>query len=390
MTPAARYGAAIEILDQWLAGSPLEKALTNWGRRSRYAGSKDRAAVRDIVFGCVRRKAEYSEIGGLDGRGLVLGSLRTLGPEEAQLAFTGGTYAPAPMSADEIVHAFREPLDLSMSAQLNMPDWVIPELKRSLGGDTQQVCKILGERAPTFLRVNFAKTTLGKAIEVLGNEGIETKPHELSDAALEVTFGARKIANSGPYQNGWIELQDVSSQVVTSKLPINGRLLDYCAGGGGKSLALAARGAKTLYSTDISSERLKDLPTRAKRAGANVKILDFDALEKQEAFDLVFCDAPCSGSGAWRRNPETKWTLTPEKLLEYNSLQDEVLAKSQTLVKPGGILAYATCSLLKSENQDRVEKFLKSNPNWTLTYERVLMPLDGGDGFYVTELTNYV
>ena len=390
MTPAARFGAAIEILDQWIAGSPLEKALTNWGRRSRYAGSKDRAAVRDIVFGCVRRKAEYAEIGGPDGRGLVLGSLRTLGLNEAQSAFAGGTYAPAPISEDEIARVFRAPLDLSAPAQLNMPDWVIPELERSLGENTKQVCEILGDRAPTFLRVNLKKTSVVQAKTALAKEGIETQTHELSDAALEVTLGARKIANSGPYQNGWVELQDLSSQIVASELPIQGRVLDYCAGGGGKALSLAARGENSVYATDISGDRLNDLPSRARRAGAQIKILDFNAVETHAPFDVVFCDAPCSGSGAWRRNPETKWSLDQDKLDKFNALQDEVLANAKALVAPGGILAYATCSLLKSENQDRVKKFLTDNPKWTFIGERILTPLDGGDGFYVAKFTNYV
>ncbi|MFV2035914.1 MAG: SAM-dependent methyltransferase, partial [Halocynthiibacter sp.] len=165
------------------------------------------------------------------------------------------------------------------------------------------------------------------------------------------------------------------------------RVLDYCAGGGGKTLALAGRARARIFAHDINPARMADLQTRVNRAGADVRVLATAEAEKQAPFDLVLCDVPCSGSGAWRRAPGAKWALTPEKLDALLQLQAEILDRAMTLVSPGGTLAYVTCSLLNTENQDQIDRFLANQPEYGLQHSLFLTPLDGGDGFFLALLT---
>lgn len=237
MTPGARLSAAIAVLDRVLAGEPAEKALTNWGRASRFAGSGDRAAVRDIVYDALRRRASSAALGGgLSGRGLVLGLCRAAG-QEAQ--FSGEGHAPAPPGAEE---AGREP---SEAERLDLPGWLVQELRESLGEDFGAVTEALRSRAPVFLRANRVKTDVAGAVAALAEEGIVAQPHPLAKSALEVTENARKIQNSQAYRTGWVELQDASSQAVVEALPLADgmKVLDHCAGGGRQDAGDGGTGA---------------------------------------------------------------------------------------------------------------------------------------------------
>lgn len=386
MTPAARLSAAIEVLDRYLEGDPAEKALTNWARRSRYAGSKDRAAVRDIVFDALRCLRSHSALGGaLSGRGLVLGGLRAKGkpPEDF---FTGEGYAPSRLSEDEIQGGYTP----KGNEELDCPDWLAEDLRESLGDDFHAVLTALQKRASVFLRVNLAKATLDQAIAQLQAEVIQAKPHDLSDTALEVTEGARRIHMSDAYKNGWIELQDVASQAVVECLPLKDgmRILDYCAGGGGKTLAMAGKVKAEFYAYDISHSRICDLSARAERAGVDVEAITSPS--SHAPYDLVLCDVPCSGSGAWRRSPEGKWLLSEKNLSQLVVTQSKILDEAKSLVANGGVLAYATCSLLQAENKKQIDSFLNRFPNWQSTYSRQFTPKDGGDGFFITCLTERI
>ena len=384
MTPAARYAAAIEILDKTLSGEPAEKALTNWARFNRFAGSGDRHALRDIVFDALRCKRSYGCLGGaLTGRGLVLGALRAAGIAPDSV-FSGIGYAPAALSSEETVSGTK-PTDL---AALDCPDWLAPQLQRSLGEDFAPVMHLLQTRAPVFLRVNLRKTTRAAAADSLAREGIITQISPLAETALEVTENARKVQNSASFQTGLVELQDAASQAIVETLELapQMRVLDYCAGGGGKSLAMAGLCDAQYFAHDIAPTRMKDLPLRAKRAGVVLKPLATNMLASFGGFDLVLADAPCSGSGSWRRAPEAKWSLNQNRLTELCRIQSEVMDKASALVAPGGSLAYATCSLLNAENDDQVQAFLNRNRNWKSLSGRVLTPLDGGDGFFVANL----
>ena len=197
--------------------------------------------------------------------------------------------------------------------------------------------------APVFVRVNTRKATRDDAIRALAAEGIGTAPHATVATALEVTSNARRLASSGPYRDGWIELQDAHSQAVVADLAPGPRVLDYCAGAGGKTLALAALTGQRVTACDIDPGRMRDVPDRAARAGATVDIVPIDAVAARGPFDLVLCDAPCSGSGTWRRDPEGKWALTPERLAELKAAQDGVLRAAAPLVAPGGRLIFVIC-----------------------------------------------
>lgn len=378
MTPGARIAAAIGVLDRVLAGEPAEKALINWSRGSRYAGSGDRNAVRDLVFDALRRRRSAAALGGGEtGRALIIGSLRSQGVDLEPL-FTGNGHDAAPITEADAPRAATE-LEL-----LDCPDWLAPELRRSLGDEFEAVMGLLQTRAPIFLRANVLRGPIEVAIDELESQGIEARPHPLSKTALEVMSGSRKVATCDAYRDGLVELQDVASQAVVEALPLKDgmRVLDFCAGGGGKSLAMAPRAKMTIVAHDSDPRRMQDLPDRAKRA--LVKVTRIDTTRLKADYDLVLADAPCSGSGAWRRSPEARWRLDQEGLDRLTALQDTVLDQAAAQVAPGGLLAYATCSLLDCENQDRVAAFLKRNGRFTEIKEERLSPLKGGDGFYLS------
>jgi 16S rRNA (cytosine967-C5)-methyltransferase len=222
---------------------------------------------------------------------------------------------------------------------------------------------------------------------MLQQAGITAEPNPLSQTALRVVSGSRKVRNSPAYRDGFVELQDASSQAVVDALPQAVRVLDYCAGGGGKALAIAARSGIQVFAHDVDPARMGDIPARAARAGAQITPLDGSALARQAPFDLVLVDAPCSGSGSWRRAPEAKWRLTPEQLEQTMALQDRILDAASALVGEGGMLAYATCSILSAENIDRVDAFIARHPHWDCIWSRHFAVSDLGDGFFTAHLT---
>ena len=384
MLPAARISAAIEVLDRVLGGTPLEPALTNWGRANRFAGSGDRAAIRDLVFDAWRCKRSYATLGGGEtGRGLMLGRLRAAG-DDAALVFTGIGHAPAALvAADDPQHA--NDLDA-----LDCPGWLAPRLQQSLGDRFAAVMQALQHRAPVFLRVNLARATRDSVIEMLAADGIIAAPHLLARSSLKVITSSRKILTTKPYLDGLVELQDVASQAVVEDIPAKSgqKILDFCAGGGGKTLALAARLNSHVWAYDAAPARMHDLPDRAKRAGAKIGILTDPA--QHAPYDVVLVDAPCSGSGSWRRDPAGKWALSEARLADLVQLQADVLNKAALLVAHDGVLAYVTCSLIAEENQDQIARFLLQETAWQQASTRHLTPLDGGDGFFLSILTRKI
>ncbi|HMO72166.1 MAG TPA: RsmB/NOP family class I SAM-dependent RNA methyltransferase, partial [Paracoccaceae bacterium] len=241
MTPGARAAAAIDVLDRWLAGTPVEQALTNWARASRFAGSGDRRAVRDLVFDAVRCRRSFAAWGGAEtGRGLVLGGLRAAGRDPGG-PFSGQGHAPPPLTAAEAA-AGAVPQG---NAARDIPDWLEPPLRAALGAEFEAVTARLRSRAPVFLRVNAARATRDAAQARLIAEGVATLPHPLAKTALEVTENAERIGQTACFSEGLFELQDAASQAVIQALPLaqGMRALDLCAGGGGKALAMAAAGA---------------------------------------------------------------------------------------------------------------------------------------------------
>jgi len=390
MTPTARLSAAIALLDQILAGDPAERALTRWARASRFAGSKDRAAVRDIVFDVLRRKRSLAHLGGaMTGRGLVLAQQFSSGAALDEL-FGDFRFAPAAVSDSEMAQ-LSNPGTAASPVALDYPDFLDEELKRSLGADLGSVMQSMQSRAPVDLRVNTLKTTIEEAQNYLARDLIFTEVISGIEGALRITENPRKLNGSLAYRYGFVELQDVSSQLVSrlSGAAPGMKVLDYCAGGGGKTLALAAemKGEGQIFAHDANPSRMKDLPERARRAGANIQVLSPDHIDNAPICDLVMVDAPCSGSGAWRRNPDSKWKLSARRLDELVALQREILQKAKGKVSSNGTLAYATCSLFAQENADQIEWFLSENKGWSVKLQQSLSPLTGGDGFFISVLS---
>ncbi|WP_428516118.1 RsmB/NOP family class I SAM-dependent RNA methyltransferase [Roseovarius sp.] len=384
MTPAARVQAAIEVLDAVAGGMAAEQALTRWARGARYAGSKDRAAVRDHVFSVLRRRRSCAALGGGNGgRALMLGLLRGAG-EDTDAIFSGEGHAPAPLDPGER-DAGRTP---TPQEGRDLPDWLWERFAASLGGEAARAAEALRHRAPVCLRLNPGLKTDAYVIDMLEQEGIALHPVPDVEGAVLVTEGARRVTQSRAYLDGLVEVQDTSSQAAMAALdvPPGARALDYCAGGGGKVLALAARIEGAWFAHDAAPQRMRDLPQRAARADVTVTLLDAGGVTGAAPFDLVLCDVPCSGSGTWRRTPEAKWTLTPERLVDLCRTQRSILQEAQALVRPGGMLAYTTCSVLDEENADQVAALLAASSGWVQEITRHWPVSEVGDGFFLSVL----
>lgn len=386
MTPAARIAAAIAVLDRIAEGEPAEKALIGWARGARYAGSGDRAAVRDHVFQALRCWRSYACLGGAGtGRGRMIGALRAQGIDPDSL-FDGQGHAPAPLSGAER-RAGAPPAEAA--DRLDLDPWLLDVFRASLGDGAEETARALQGRAPVVLRVNLRKTDRAGAVARLAESGISARPDEIAATALIVEEGARRIAGSEPYRDGQVELQDGSSQAAMETVaPVPGaRVLDYCAGGGGKALALAARSDVQVFAHDAAPRRMADLPARAARAGVKITLLDGAGVAGAAPFDLVLCDVPCSGSGTWRRAPEAKWRLTPGALRALTRSQDGILDTAADLAAPEGSIVYATCSVLRDENEARIDAFLARRPGWRLALSRRWPVSEAGDGFFVAHLS---
>jgi 16S rRNA (cytosine967-C5)-methyltransferase len=270
--------------------------------------------------------------------------------------------------------------------RLDLPDWLLPRLRAALGPDAEPVALALRERAPTCLRANLLRTDRDGLLRRLAGEGVAAAPHPLSPTAATVEGATGALTRGRAFADGLFELQDAGSQALVDRLPAGGgRVLDLCAGGGGKALALAARdpGAE-IWAHDAEPGRMRDLPARAGRAGATIGLTA--APEERAPYDGVVCDVPCSGSGAWRRAPEAKWRIDRARLAELEGIQAGILARAAALVRPGGWIAYMTCSLLDEENGAVVDEALAHH-----RLDEVLRwrcgPLDAGaDGFYLALL----
>lgn len=392
MRPDARVGSAIEILDQWLASETgLDRILTQWARSNRYAGSGDRAAIADLVYGAVRRLRSANWVCGNTqpprGRNVLHGYL-LLENAEPEGLFTGALHAPGVLAEGEV--SARQPLDSApRPVRLDYPDWLEPYLT----GVTDADLDALRARAPLDLRVNSLKSTPDAAIASLAIDGIRVAAIEGIPMALQVTEGARKVARSEAFTSGLIEIQDAGSQALAGlAAPMGAELIiDLCAGGGGKSLAMAAEsdGKTQIVAHDIASDRMRDLPERARRAGASIEVANPGTLEKyRHRADVVFVDAPCSGSGAWRRNPDAKWRLTPERLAVLTETQADLLEQAASLCSPTGRIVYGTCSLMNAENMTQVTAFIAKRSSWHIRRTFTSLPSSGTDGFFGAVLSH--
>jgi 16S rRNA (cytosine967-C5)-methyltransferase len=396
VTPGARIAAAIEVIDAWAAGPEgLDRTLAAWGRAHRFAGAKDRRAIADLAYDAVRRLRSSLWLAGIDapdplarsapGRPALIGSLRLDGADPGAL-FTGEAHAPGPLSAGE--RGARPIAEAPRGVRLDLPDWLLAE--RFLGSVPDAAIERLRRRAPLHLRVNLLKADAETARAALDQDGVRAEPGRLSPTCLAVTEGARRVAGSRAFRDGLVEVQDAASQAVADLCAARPgeRVLDLCAGGGGKALALAAAmgGHGELFAHDAAEARLAQLAPRAERAGVRIRIVP-PGEAPPERCDLVLVDAPCSGSGAWARNPDAKWRLTPAALDALRETQGALLVRAAGLIRPGGRLVYATCSMMPAENADTVDAFLAAHPCFREVVRRRWTPLDGGDGFFAAVLS---
>ena len=387
MTPAARLQAASEILDEVIVstrddGPPADSIVTRYFKQRRYAGSKDRRAVRELVFRAIRRSAERPA----SGRAAILGLAED---EPALLDLFGEPRGPEPRSADE-----------AAASAGAVPDWLVAELSPLV---REGEWPALLERAPLDLRVNAARASRD---DLLGEfSGALATP--FSPWGIRLPPDSR-IDDHPAYSAGLVEVQDEGSQLIALACEAKGgqRILDLCAGAGGKALALAAAApGATLLATDSNRARLSKLPSRAERAGARIETRllsppnELQELDDwREQADLALVDAPCSGSGTWRRNPEGRWRLTPDRLDRVIALQRHLLEIAAGLVRPGGRLVYAVCSILSREGAAQIAHFLETRSSWISEDTsigggrldgagRLLTPShDGTDGFFIARL----
>jgi 16S rRNA (cytosine967-C5)-methyltransferase len=387
VTPAARLQAAIEVLDEVIVsarddGPPADSIVTRYFKHRRYAGSKDRRAVRELVFRAIRRSADRPA----SGRSAVIGLAQQ---EPALVELFGEARGPEPLGEGEggAEHGI-------------VPDWLATELSPLVASAEWPE---LIERAPLDLRVNVARS----ARDALLGEFEHSTPTPLSPWGIRLPPD-RRVDDHPAFAGGLVEVQDEGSQLIALACePKDGeRILDLCAGAGGKSLALAAAApGATILATDSNCARLSKLAPRAARACAAIetRLLDppnelAQLADWQSSADLVLVDAPCSGSGTWRRNPEGRWRLTPERLERLVSLQQRLLDIGAELVRPGGTLVYAVCSLLSREGAGQIRGFLERRSSWISREPaiaggrvdgagRLLTPgHDRTDGFFVARL----
>ncbi|WP_420607914.1 RsmB/NOP family class I SAM-dependent RNA methyltransferase [Novosphingopyxis sp.] len=386
MTPAARVQSAIDLLDEIIVaardGGPAADVIARqFFKARRYAGSKDRRAVRDLAWNAIRRWGDRPA----SGRAAMIG-MAAAQPELAAM-FDGAGHGPAPIEPGEATASGR-----------TIPGWL---LKRFAAPVRRELDALL-ERAPLDLRVNRLKAARDEALEALaglGAEAVESAPD-----ALRLPEGS-DVLSTAAYREGRVEIQDLGSQLIcqASGARPGMTVLDLCAGAGGKTLALAAlmENRGRLIAADTDRRRLGQLPERAERAGASIaETLLLDPGKEADALaamagtcDVVLVDAPCSGTGTWRRNPETRWRLTPKRLEAVTALQVRLLKVAATMVAPGGRMVYAVCSLLDEEGAMQADRFLEDHTGWKAPGQAgpgrvhgkgtLLDPShDGCDGFY--------
>jgi 16S rRNA (cytosine967-C5)-methyltransferase len=405
MTPGARASAAIEVLtDIEQRKRPASEALKDWGLGHRFAGSGDRAAIGNLVFDCLRKRASAAYAMSENApRALVLHTLVTswgMTPDEVVALCDGSRFGPEPLTEAERAGLERAiPDNAPSNIRGNFPEWLGPELDRAFGARAGEEGAALAMRAPVDLRVNTLKAPRDKVLKALAR--LDPAPTPFSPVGIRIQQGsgpARSphVEAEAGHGKGWFEVQDEGSQVaslITGAGPRQ-QVIDLCAGAGGKTLALAAFMENTgqLYAYDADRMRLRPIFERLKRAGVrNVQVLPASkpsGLGQLEGkMDLVVIDAPCTGSGVWRRRPDAKWRLSPQMLEARAAEQRAVLDQGAALVKPGGRLAYITCSVLPPENRDQVDAFLARHADFKLVPWRQLWeaaipvaPLPSADG----------
>ncbi|MBB3174106.1 16S rRNA (cytosine967-C5)-methyltransferase [Endobacter medicaginis] len=410
MTPAARTAAAIDLLDE-IEGQPRKPAdavANAFFRDRRYIGSTDRREISALVWSVLRarRRLDWWLAQGSAARDFI--SPRLLVAAHQMLdgrpldsvarGFSGGRYAPAELDAEELRRL--RPLDghtldhpgMPLAVRHEIPDWIVPNLTARFGPALESELAALAAPAPLDLRVNLLKATRDDARTALARDGITAEPTSLSPWGLRVS-GRQAVTSAAAFRDGLVEIQDEGSQLLVGLVEATPemRVVDYCAGAGGKTLALAMtmQNRGQIVACDVSAPRLEGAVKRLRRAGVHnverhlLEPGDKWAKRRAGSFDRVLVDAPCTGTGTWRRNPDARLRLRPEDLAELTVKQSQILDTAARLVKPGGKLIYGTCSLLAEENDAQIDAFLTRTQGFTLMRTLSLTPhANGTDGFF--------
>lgn len=384
MQAAAQLQATIELLDE-IADTryPADRTMARYFKQRRYIGSKDKAVISEYFYTVLRNRLSFDYL--IDKAGLSSNSrrlaallIKSLGQGISDY-FTGQGHAPKPLSASDnsalnsVSMADLESAPLHV--QLNVPEWLSPKLSKALGKEFVDEMRATNQQATTDIRVNTLKSTRKQVSHFLTKNNLHPTPTPLSPWGLRFE---RRVALFGleAFKQGWFDIQDEGSQLLAlvSGVEAGNKVVDFCAGAGGKTLAMAAmmHNRGTIYACDVHSKRLEQLSIRAKRAGvhnlrSHVLSSENDKWVKKHArmADVVLIDAPCSGTGTWRRSPDSRWNVRPEDLRNLVELQASILQSAMRLVKPGGRILYATCSLLLEENEDQVDAFLSKNKEFS-------------------------
>ncbi|WP_167730232.1 RsmB/NOP family class I SAM-dependent RNA methyltransferase [Terasakiella sp. SH-1] len=383
MKPAARLQSTIEILHTVFEGQkPADTITTQYFKARRYAGSKDRRSINERVYRILRHRAKLAWMADQvswehEPRQLVLIDC-LLQDEEVSALFTGDQYCPAPLHPkEENALAVLSEVNIEKApdhVRFEYPEWLDTDLRASLRGHFEATLNALNTEAPLDLRVNGLHTDPSNVIDLLQQQNIDVTKGEYSPYCLRSSKKI-KLAGLKVYKDGLVDIQDEGSQLIALLTEAKDceLVMDFCAGAGGKTLALAAEmnNQGMLYALDISPKRLFKMRPRLERAGAtNVELhpikSESDPWLKQfeSRVERLLIDAPCSGVGAWRRSPESRWKMTSELLEDLIGRQERILETAAHMVKPGGRLIYATCSLLKRENEEQIEKFLTGHPDY--------------------------
>lgn len=416
MTPSARLQTVIDFLTAFEKTSyPADRALKDFFRIRRYAGSKDRAAVAERVFAILRRRARLSWRMGSDApRALTIASLQEEGRTNDEIAslFDGSGYGPAPLTADERAGISAPPQETPPAwVEGEYPAFLEGELIRAFGTGLPHAMAAMGGRAAIDIRVNTLYAER-KAVQTdLSEAGFaaEATPYSPFGLRLATGRGAGGLSASKLFAAGAFEFQDEAAQIAALLCGARAGMtvLDLAAGAGGKTLALAAamENRGRIVAHDVAANRLMQLETRAARAG--VSIVRTTTSLPDDRFDVVLLDAPCSGTGTWRRQPELRWRMDAARLAGVMEAQSALLDQAAGCVKPGGRLIYATCSVLPAENADCVAAFLTRHPGFSTIsaahiwqretgtppppgmeeYFRAAPHVTGTDGFFAAVLT---
>jgi 16S rRNA (cytosine967-C5)-methyltransferase len=403
MTPAARAAAVIEILEKVLEEQrPADRVISDGLRQRRYMGSKDRHSVAEQAFRILRHRSRYDwwlKTARLppNPRGWVVTDIAAHTPDMLSTVFSGGRFGPTPLADNEVrlaeaisLHSL-SPSEMPRAVVLEIPEWAADPLEASLGEALETELAAMLRSAPVDLRVNTLLASRDEAAAGLAEEGLITTPTPHSPLGLRLTQ-RKPLTTVQAFRQGLIEVQDEGSQLLSAAVDAKPgmHVVDMCAGAGGKTLAIAAqmenRGRITALDIhEVRVERARDRLRRAKVQNTQCRVIDGTRdkwfKRHRDEFDRVMVDAPCSGTGTWRRNPDARWGRAGVDLDELTALQGQLLHRAASIVKPGGRLIYGTCSLLNCENEDRIDAFLEAHSDFRVLPIEEILNVEGCERF---------